>query len=156
VQPFATLADIAARYPAELTVLAADEVTGLRDDVRAEKACEDASAEVRAILKARYEAADFSRLDADSRGFLRLVSIDIALYRVALSFSRGNERVKERYDAAVKRLEAIASGKGGLSFEGGAGPGGEAQPGEPATVAPNEVLIDAPERVFTRNRLAGL
>ena len=150
---FATLEDIEARYPAELITLAADENTGVRDDQRVTRAIEDAAVEILAILRARYGNEELGRLDADSSATLKLYSIDIALYRIALAFSRSNERIKERYDTAIKRLEAIASGKGGLSFTGGSSGDGNAV--EPAP-SPNEVIIDAPERMFTRNTMRGM
>jgi len=150
---YATLADIDNRYPNELVILASDEETGLVDPVRVAASLSDASLEVRAILRARYGSDELDRLDADSLGVLQVYTIDIALYRIALSFSRSNERIKERYDSAIKRLEAIASGKGGLSFLPGGG--GSQAADDPAVTSPNEVLIDAPGRVFTRNRLKG-
>lgn len=151
---YATLADIDARYPNELITLAADETTGDVDQNRVTAALADASTEVRGILKARYSTKELENLDEDSQGILLVYTIDIALYRVALSFSRSNERIKERYDMAIKRLEAIASGKGGLSFLPGSS--GASSDDDPAVTSPNEVLIDAPERVFTRDRFRGL
>lgn len=151
--PFATLTDILTRYPAEATVLAADEVTRERDDARIEAALLDASAEIRVILMARYSRDEITRLDADSAEALRIYATDIALYRVALSFSRSNERIKERYDVAIKRLEAIAAGRAALTFEGGSA---SSQFGDPVgDLSPNEVLIDASPRVMTRDRLRG-
>lgn len=150
---YATLADVVARYPQEATVLAADETTRVRDDLRIEAALVDAALEIRAILSARYTRAELEALDTDSRAVLSIYQIDIALYRVALSYNRGNERVKERYDLAIKRLEAIAAGKGALTFEGAAG--GGAAPGEPTTIGPGEAVVEAPQRVFTRDRLRG-
>jgi phage gp36-like protein len=151
---YATLADIDNRYPNELVILASDEETGLVDAGRVAASLSDASLEVRAILRARYGSDELGRLDADSLGVLQVYTIDIALYRVALSFSRSNERIKERYESAIKRLEAIANGKGGLSFLSD-GSGSQASD-DPAVSSPNEVLIDAPGRVFTRDRLRGV
>ena len=152
---FATLADLEARHPGELITLAADEQTGFRDDIRVERALSDASAEMRLILKARYTVDDLARLDADSAESLAVLAMDIALYRIALAFARSNERIEARYEAAIKRLEAVAAGKGGLTFEGRDGDtGGEADGG--AAISPNEVVIDAPERLFTRARSGGL
>lgn len=151
---YATLAEAEARYPAELITLAADEQTGVRDDARIEAALADATAEVRGILKGRYSTAELDRLDADSLLTLRIYTIDIALYRVALSFARSSDRIRERYEASVKRLEAIAAGKGGLSFEGGGD-----EPGAPggAAASPNQVIIDAPEtRLFSQRRMGRL
>lgn len=154
--PFAILADLEARYPAELIKLAANEQTRVRDDVRIERALSDATAEMRGILKARYSAAELERVDADSRETLRIYAMHISLYFVSLSFSRQTESIEDRYKNAVKRLEAIATGKAALSFEGPVNddaPPGDA--GGPAA-SPNRVLIAAPERVFTRGRTHGL
>lgn len=151
---YATLAQAEARYPSELITLAADEESGVRDDQRIQAALTDASSEMRGILKGRYSNAELARLDADSLALLQVFCIDVALYRVALSFSRSNDRIRERYEATIKRLEAIACGKGGLSFEDGGGD----DPSAPAGAAsPNEVLIDAPaERMFDVRRLGRL
>lgn len=146
--PFVTLADLDARHPAELITLAADEQTGVRDDVRIELAIADAGSEIRAILKARYSADELGRIDGDSRGTLKIYAIDIALYRIAISFSRSNERIEERYKTAIKRLEAIAAGKAALTFSGSESSDETAN----ETASPNEVLIDVPERMFTRDR----
>lgn len=149
---YASLDDILARYPAEATVLAADEETGVRDDTRLARALVDGAREIRAILTARYTAAELAGLDDDSRGVLALYEIDIALYRVALAYGRANERVRERYEVAIKRLEAIAAGKGALTFAGAAGAGTDAVP---AAGGPAHPLVEAGERIFTRRRLRG-
>jgi phage gp36-like protein len=150
VAPFAALADLEARYPSELTLLAADENTGLRDDARIGLAIEDATTEIVAILQARYSTADLGNLDATSLGIVKVYCMDIALYRIALAFSRSSETIKERYEASIKRLEAIAAGKGALTIVGsGSGDGSD-----PAgSIDQNEVVITAPERMFTRSRL---
>ncbi|PWE52152.1 DUF1320 domain-containing protein [Metarhizobium album] len=149
---YATIADLAARYPAELTLLAANEDTGLRDDVRIGHALSDSSIEIRAILAARYSPAELASLDEPSLDVLRVYCGDMALYRVALSFSRSTDAIKERYDQAVKRLEAIAAGKGALTTTG-SGQGSAGGEGLPDGVGQNEVIVTAPDRVFTRERL---
>ncbi len=150
---FATLDQLVARHPAELVLLAADETTGLRDDARVEAALLDASAEMRGILQARYTPADLDALDDLSREILAVYAMDVALYRVALSFSRSSDRLKESYDNAVKRLEAIAGGKGGLTVvSGGAGGTSSSTSDDVVEIGPNGVVIDVPERIFTRDR----
>ncbi len=153
--PFATITDLESRYPAELIVLAADEQTGVQDDARVELAVEDASSEVRGILKGRYSVTDLGRLDADSLSMLKIYAMDIALYRIALAFARSNERIEARYKAATARLEAIARGHGGLSFVAAEGADPTDTQGS-APLSPGEVLIEAPERLFTRDRARGL
>jgi phage gp36-like protein len=138
-----------ARFPHELTLVAADENTGLRDDARIGFGLNDASTEIRAILAARYSAADLSGLDQSSLDVLRVYAIDIAFYRIALAFSRSSENIKERYDQAIKRLEAIAAGKGALTTSTSSGSADEPS----ADLGQNEVIVSAPERMFTRERL---
>lgn len=151
MQPYATIADIEARFRDQLTLVAADEQTGLRDDLRIEKGLLDASIEIRGILAGRYSPAELSALDADSLSLLRLYCIDVAFYRIALDFSRSTENIKERYDQTIKRLEQIAAGKGALTTTmPPAGGDGGADVGE---IGQNEVVLQAPERMFTRERL---
>jgi phage gp36-like protein len=145
--PFALPADIEYRYPREAHVLAADERTRTIDWDRVEAALSDVSTEIRAILQARYTPVQIDDLDESSLGVLRLFAIDMALYRVSLSFGRQTEQIKTRYDLAVARLEGIAKGKGGLTFRSRA---------SDATTSPGEVQISAPERQFTRGTLGSI
>jgi phage gp36-like protein len=156
VSPYANIADIRARHPAELVLLAADETTGVVDEARVVQAIIGASADINGILFRRYTSAELARLDTDSAEILRTYAIDIALYRVALSFARSSERLKETRDAAIEALKAIASGAGGLTFTGGSGAGDPVETGTPSAGSPNEVLLAGPERMFTRDRLRGL
>lgn len=153
---YATLDDVATRYPRELAVLAADETTGVRDDARVLAALADVSAEIDSILVARYRRDELARLDAPSLVLLRAYAIGMALYRVAISFARGSDRVQAGYDGAVASLRAIAAGRGALTFD----PDPDAPPpaaGAGAAVVGNTaVLIEAPERLFTRARTRGL
>jgi len=145
--PFATLDDLQARHPRDVALLCADEQTRLPDVDRVTAALADVSTEIRAILARRYAPAQIDLIDDDSAGALKLFAMDMALYRVALSFGRQTEAIKERYDIAVKRLEGIASGRGGLTFATGvAGV-------DPQTSTPNVVLSEGPQRQFTRDRL---
>ncbi len=152
---YATIADIEAAHPAQLVLLGADEVTGALDTVRVERAIEAAGADIHGILFRRYTASELDNLSAASRDILRTYAIDIALYRVALSFSRSSERVKDARDDALKRLEAIAAGAGGLTFDVSPGSGGVDDGVTGGTGSPNEALVVAPDRVMTRDRLRG-
>lgn len=154
-QTFATLADIDTRYPRELLTLAADETTGVRDDARIAAVLGDVSVEIRSVLLARYSRADLDHLDPDALDVLRVYAIAMALYRVALSFSRSTDRLREGYDNAVKALQAIAAGKGALGLTTDTAAAGA--PADGTVEAGNgAVLFEAPERLFTRERLRGL
>lgn len=156
-QTFATLQDLETRFPRELLTLAADEDTGIRDDARIEAALRDVTVTIRSILLARYSRQDLDRLDEDGRDVLRVYAMAMALYSVALSFSRSSERLEKGYADAVKRLQEIAAGKGALGMVDDAG-GDGADPSEPGIDGANNgnILVESNERVFTRNRLRGM
>ena len=155
---FATLQDLETRYPRELLTLAADETTGIRDDARILAVLDDVSVEIRSILLKRYRRAELENLDDDARSTLRVYAMDMALYRVALSFSRSSERLKEGYDNAVKALRALTGGDGALGTTIAAdAAAGAAVTEDGAAVADNgRVLLEADERLFSRARLRGL
>lgn len=147
--PFATREDVIERHPQEAARLCADEETRLPDWARLDAALADVSTEIRAILARRYTAAAIDNVDEESAGALRLFAIDMALYRVALAFSRQTDAIKERYDAAVRRIEGIATGRGGLTFLAtSSGPVSDAD-----GASPNAPLIDAPPRIFSRGTM---
>ncbi|QRE74387.1 phage protein Gp36 family protein [Methylobacterium aquaticum] len=153
-ETFATLQDLETRYPAELLTLAADEATGIRDDARIEAVLRDVTVEARAILLARYGRQDLDRLDDDARDVLRVYAMAMALYRVALSFSRSSERLEKGYADAVKALQAIAAGKGALGLI----TDDANDPPPPGSDGANNgvVLVESAERLFTRQRMRGL
>ena len=152
--PFATRADIEFRHPTEAAILCADERTRQPDWGRVVAALEDVSGEIRMILAKRYAPASLDDLDEDSLAALKVFACDMALYRVSLSFGRQTEAIHERYTMAVKRLEGIATGRGGLTFKSLSG-GGEGGSGDAQTQSPNQVLFEANERLFTRDRMKG-
>ncbi len=153
---YATLDDIATRYPRELTVLAADEKTGVRDDVRIAAVLGDVSSEIDSVLVARYRRDELARLDQPSLVLLRTYAIAMALYKVALSFARSSERLQTGYDGAMTALRALVKGGAALTFD----PDPNAQPVIPtpgeAAIGNTSVLIEADERLFTRTRTRGL
>lgn len=151
--PFAQTADVQARYPAEAAVLCADETTRQPNWTRFDEALADGSAEIRAILASRYNAQLLAAVDDDALAFLQICAIDIAMYRVALSYARSTEQIKERYDMAVKRLEAIAVGKGSLNprLPAQGVPGGDL-----SDSTPQEAIVDYAPPDWGRNRWRGL
>ena len=152
---YATIEDLQRRYPNETALVCADETTRLFDAARAQAAIDDASVEIRSILAARWSKADLERLDADGVATLRVYACDMALHRAALSSSRQTEPMRERYDAAIKRLEALAAGKGGLTFLGGGGAAGAGAGADTLPMTPGAVLGDGPPRVFSRRAFGG-
>jgi phage gp36-like protein len=149
--PYATTADVQARYPKDAAMLCADETTRLPDWSRFDAALSDVSMEIRIILQGRYTAAQLGDLDEESLGALKVFAIDMAMYRVAVSFARSTERLEKNYENAVARLEGIAKGRGGLTFVSGAG----AVDGESVSTSPGEAIVIAPERLFSRDTMRG-
>ncbi len=109
---------------------------------------------VAAALEAADEEID-SYLAANSRYTLPLagpvpllatLAIDIAIWNLyALDASGVPENRKERYQAAVKTLERLASGKQSLGAS------------EPAAAAGGEAAVFfGPDRLFDRNKMKGL
>lgn len=152
---FATIQDLATRYPRELLTLAADEATGIRDDARILAVLGDVSVEIRSILLKRYRRAELDRLDDDARNTLRVYAMDMALYRVALSFSRSSERLEKGYDNAIKALRALTAGEGALGLIGDDPAAAPVDAGE-AAADNGRVLMETNERLFTRTRTRGL
>jgi len=145
--PFATIEDVQNRYPGESALLCADEHSRLPDWARFDAALSDVSTEIRIILQARYTPTQLGQLDDASLSALRVFAVDMSMYRVAVSFARGSDILKSRYDMAIARLEGIASGKkGALTFTVGA----PAVDGVAPTPSAGEALVIAPERQFTR------
>lgn len=148
--PYATTADVQARYPKDAALLCADETTRQPDWARFDAALSDVSMEIRIILQGRYTPVQLADLDAESLGALKVFAIDMAMYRVAVAFARSTERLEQNYKNAVTRLEGVASGKkGGLTFNTGAG----SVDGETVSPSPGEALVVAPERQFTREKM---
>jgi phage gp36-like protein len=147
--PYATTADVQARYPKDAALLCADEATRQPDWARFDAALSDVSMEARIILQGRYTPAQLADLDAESLGALKVFAIDMAMYRVAVAFARSTERLEKNYQTAVARLEGIAKGRGGLTFVSGAG----AVDGETVSTSPGEAIVVAPERQFSREKM---
>jgi phage gp36-like protein len=150
--PFALTADVQARFPNEAATLCADEQSRLPDWSRFDEAMGDVSMEMRAILAARYSAEQLGALDDDSNAVLKLFAIDMAMYRVALSFSRTNDQIKARYDNAVKRLEGIAAGRGALNPATPATLPGQSG-GDLAGSTPHEAIVQIAPPDWGRRRL---
>ena len=147
--PYATTTDVQARYPKDAALLCADETTRQPDWTRFDASLADVSMEARIILQGRYTPAQLDDLDADSLGALKIFAIDMAMYRVAVAFARSTERLEKNYQNAVARLEGIAKGRGGLTFNTGAG----SVDGETVSSSPGEAVVVAPERQFTREKM---
>lgn len=151
--PFAATADVQARYPEQAAILCVDEATRAPAWIRFDTALADASTEIRAILASRYNASLLAAVDDDALGFLQLCAIDMAMYRVALSYSRSTEQIRDRYDLAVKRLEAIALGRGSLNPRT---PAPSAAGGDLSGSTPQEAIVEYAPAGWRRDGLRRL
>jgi len=83
---------------------------------------------------------------------LRMLAIDIAVYRIAQDHTRLTDEILRRYADAIDQLKALASGRAVL-------PLAPASPSEaPATLAPAPTIVvtEAAERVMDRSDLRRL
>lgn len=121
---------------------------GGRDASKIAAALDDASAIVDSYCGRRYPVPL-----ALSEAGVRLVTgyvCDIAVGRLATTAGRITEVIKSRSDAAHTWLRDIAAARADLPVIASTANGPAAPP-----ISPNEVILDAPERVFTRDSLRG-
>lgn len=109
---YATEDDIANLYGPELLDLIGDrQGDGQIDHGALARALGDADALIDSYLSVRY------RLPlADPPAFLRLLAVDIAVYRTTLSRLQATEEMRVRYEDAVSHLKRIAKGEAGLGL----------------------------------------
>lgn len=107
------------------------------DDAVANRALEDAGAEIDGYLAGRYTLP----LSTVPRVLVN-VACDIARYR--LYDDRVTEAVQKRYEDAIKFLTLVSTGKVGLGLDTNTAP-------VPSTGGP---AMDTSERVFSQDRLA--
>jgi len=102
---YASVADMVDRFgEVEIIELTDLEHTGLIDTAVAERALEDATAEIDGYLASRY------RLPVtDAAPLLSLLCTDIARFRLQKGVS--TEQARQRYEDAVRKLERIADGR---------------------------------------------
>lgn len=112
--PYATSADIETIYSANVLDRIAynpDLPTPGRDPAMISRAVDEASAEIDTHL-----SVAFSVPIEPTPPILRQLCVDIAIYRMALTFDKLTLEITERYKSATKMLERIADGKAGLGI----------------------------------------
>lgn len=138
---YATAADIATRYPGTLEASAPRASDGSPDPAALAAALTYADALIDERLAARYGPAAVP-VPAPVPPALIDIAVDLALHRLLTGLAYTEER-QNRHDAAVARLDRIASGRAelpGLSL-----PGTQAPSGAPR--------IAGPGRIFSRENL---
>jgi phage gp36-like protein len=111
---YATLSDIETIYsPSVLDRIAynPDLETPGRDAAMVARACDEATAEIDTHLSVTYSVPI-----NPTPPILRQLAVDIAIYRMALTFDKMTVEITERYKSATKMLERIADGKAGLGI----------------------------------------
>lgn len=147
--PYATAADLDVKWTADVvTLLAWSEQFETRDAARIDMALDNASALIDGYLAKRYSLPiDPSPVGAQ---LLRNLCCDLAVGELATTPATRNEIVVEAVKAARDFLTQLGMGKADIPQNPPPGGDGGALP---ASVSPNEAIVEANDRMFTRNRL---
>ncbi|MEM1344857.1 MAG: DUF1320 domain-containing protein [Pseudomonadota bacterium] len=143
---YATRADIETIYGADTLARVADrDFDEVIDDAAVDAALARASAEMDGYIRSRYALPL-----AEEQPLLVQPCIDIAIYRLAQSGAGRTDEDRTRYEDAVKLMDRISKGKVELVLP--PPPGGDATEG----LGPQPVVIEGPERLFSREKLRGI
>lgn len=146
--PYATKADIEELYGADALFAADHDGDGVAEDAPVLRAIEEADAEIDSSIGVRYPLPL-----AETPRILRRLSVDIAIYRLALSRDVLTEELRTRYEDATKTLDAIATGKKSLNL---AAPDSGGDDDGPSFEAPRPIVQTGPEREFSREKMRDL
>jgi len=137
---YATTADLNLRITqSELVRLTDENDTGNVDTATITAALETADVEIDSYLAVRY-----SLPLAETQPLLVSLAVDIAIWNIySLDDSGVPENRKERYQAAIKTLERISSGKQSL-------------PISESVTEDSSAEVSGPERLFTRDTMRDL
>ena len=144
---YASDADIAEIYGRETLDRLTD--AGDQDGSRASitRALAFASAQIDSYIGARYALPLPSMPD-----LLRMLAIDIAVYRIAQDHTRLTDEILRRYSDAIDQLKALSSGRAVLPLA----PASISEAPPTLAPAPTIIVTDAAERVMDRNELRRL
>lgn len=144
---YATQDDIVALYSLDALHVADRDGDGVPDAAAVARALDGAAAEIDSYLGVRYQLPV-----ADPSGLLKQFSVDVAMYRLALSRDVLTEEHRRRYDDVVKHLVKIAEGKASLNLPAPV----DAETGVPTPTSPRPIVAGGPQRLFTRDTTRGL
>ena len=142
--PYALPSDIAAIYGAETLARLTDaDGNGVADAGAIERAIAYGDAQIDSYIGARYPLPL-----PNTPTLIKMLSIDIAVYRIAQDHTRLTDEIVRRYDDAIRQLKALSSGTAVLPIPTGA-------PGTPEVAAPSPsiLLTDAAPQVWGRRDL---
>jgi phage gp36-like protein len=111
---YCTAEDIAELYgETARVVMRSDADRAQLDVVRATRAIASADAEIDSYLVGRYSVPV-----TPTPALLKQLSIDIALYRMALTMPHRSDEMRQRYEDALKTLDKLAAEKIDLVIDG--------------------------------------
>lgn len=146
--PYATLTDITDLYGPNALYVADRDGDGVADAVAVDKALTHASAEIDSYLLVRYT---LPLSDVDQK--LVQISVDIALYRLALSHDVLSDEHRKRYEDAIAWLKDVAAGRAKLHLP--SAPPVLDPDGNPLTGA-QPIVAGGPPRLFSRDQTRDL
>lgn len=143
---YASAADIAEIYGADqLARLMDSDGDGISENASIARALTYTDAQINSYLGVRYALPLPATPD-----LVKMLAIDIAVYRIAQDHTRLTDEMAKRYDDAIRQLDKLATGKAVLPI-----PTTSGAP-EVAAQADAVIVVDAPERLFDRATLRGL
>lgn len=143
--PYAAPSDISALYGPDLLARLTDtDGNGVTEPGTVERALVYADAEINAFVGVRYALPLPSTPD-----LVKLIAIDIAVYRLASDHLRLTDEIIRRYENAVRQLKDIGAGKAVLPITAATG-------GAVAAPPDMTIIVDAPPRIFDRDTLRRL
>ena len=146
--PYATQSDITLLYGANALYVADHDRDGVADEAAVARALTSATGEIDTYLAARY-ALPLPEVPE----FLKQLTVDIALYRLALSADVATTEHRTRYEDALSHLRKIAEGKAALVFT--PVPPAEGDP-IPEASGPQPIVVSGPPRLFSRAEMRDL
>jgi len=142
---YAAASDISDLYGAEaLARLMDTDGDGATESATVARALTYADAQINSYIGVRYALPLPSTPD-----LVKMLAVDIAVYRLAQDHTRLTDEIVKRYDDAIKQLRALSEGKAVLPISTMGG-------GEVAAPADMIVTVDAPARIFDRGSLRRL
>jgi phage gp36-like protein len=147
---YATQSDIVLLYGANALVVADHDRDGVPDTDAVTRAIEAAGGEVDTYIGTRY------RLPLhEVPTFLRQLTVDIALYRLALAADVATTEHRTRYEDALGHLKLIGAGKAGLVFTTPP-PVIDPEATPDPYAGPQPIVQGGPEKLFTRDKMRDL
>jgi len=144
---YATQGDIADLYGAEALALVADrDGDGAPETAAVDRALSDASAEIDAYLRVRYDTPV-----APVPQLLIQLACDIALYRLAQTADVRTDEHRVRYEDAMAALRRLSRGEMMLPP-----PPPDPDATEAPLDGPRPIVAEGPEKLFTRDKTRGL